>query len=193
MKSNVYVLTTEKKKNNKYFVGKTDKISKNIKNYPSTCAWTNNVKFTKIADILLNESDSIDKIVLQYMKNYGIDNVRGGSWQQKELSNAQEEEIKKHLNKMDVISSDSESKSSKKTENHMKSSLLLSPSGQEYGTFDDGTFKDWPCDICGKIFNTFVEAETHENNCVRNIPEKKNTTINFMNNIGSFISSFWNN
>lgn len=91
-----YVLKCRKKK---YFVGKykskDTSFDYNIRNYKSVCAWTEAHAPTSVQEIT---SGNVDDIVLSYMKKYGIENVRGGSWQQMELTDAQICSIKKLIN-----------------------------------------------------------------------------------------------
>lgn len=135
----IYVLRCAKKK---YFVGKyksNDAIfDKNIRNYKSVCAWTERYSPVSVQEIM---TASVDDTVISYMKKHGIENVRGGSWQQMELTDAQICCIKKMINPMP-----------KPVESKRNEEIKL----------------DWPCDICNMGFNTFEEAEEHEGTCSSN-------------------------
>lgn len=88
----------------KYFIGKTSKKIKkstnngesiyDIKNYKSSCAWTNKYKLESVIEIT---EKSANNLTLEYMDKYGIENVRGGSWQQLELTDVQIGEIRMTL------------------------------------------------------------------------------------------------
>jgi hypothetical protein len=92
----IYIL---KLVDNKYYVGKTKnpdiRIAKHFDNYGAY--WTKKYKPIEIVE-LINDCDDYDedKYTLKYMEKYGIDNVRGGSFSQIELT----EESKKIINKM---------------------------------------------------------------------------------------------
>lgn len=81
----IYALRCE---NNKYYVGKTKDPNKRIYTHleGNGSSWTH--KYKPIDLVLLKEGDDFeeDKTVKQYMANYGIDNVRGGSYSQETLN-----------------------------------------------------------------------------------------------------------
>ena len=84
---------------NKYYVGKTDNILRRTTEHLNLLgsAWTKKYNPVKIMDIIENCDDyDEDKYTLKYMNNYGIDNVRGGSFCEVILS----EETIKIINKM---------------------------------------------------------------------------------------------
>jgi len=76
---NIYVLKLEK---GKYYVGKTNNPRFRLENHkPNGSQWTKLYKPLELIEIKPNCDDSDqDKITLQYMDKYGIDNVRGGSF-----------------------------------------------------------------------------------------------------------------
>jgi predicted GIY-YIG superfamily endonuclease len=82
----IYILLLE---SNKYYIGKTKKpkfrIDKHFKS--NTTAWTSKYKPIKLVEIIhLEDSFDEDKYTLRYMKQYGISNVRGGSFSQVRMS-----------------------------------------------------------------------------------------------------------
>ena len=83
---NIYVLQCE---NNKYYVGRTNNLEQRIDNHFNNFGsyWTIRYKPIKILKMYHNcdEYDE-DKYTLKYMKKYGIDNVRGGSFVRLTLS-----------------------------------------------------------------------------------------------------------
>ena len=85
----IYVLQLEK---NKYYVGKTNNVSQRLlSHYQSTgSAWTTKYKPIELYEMVDTDDDyDEDKYTLKYMKKYGIENVRGGSFTQIELSENQ--------------------------------------------------------------------------------------------------------
>lgn len=68
---------------NKYYIGKTTnpnfRLEQHFKSNGST--WTKKYKPIKIVEIIPNcDNFDEDKYTLKYMKDYGIENVRGGSF-----------------------------------------------------------------------------------------------------------------
>ena len=81
---------------NKYYIGKTTNPKFRLKahfNFNGS-AWTNKYKPIKVIDIISNcDNYDEDKYTLKYMKDMGINNVRGGSFCQIVLSDEQIELI----------------------------------------------------------------------------------------------------
>lgn len=88
---NIYVLELE---NKKYYVGKTKNLDFRINQHFSEhgSEWTKKHRPVKILTIINNCDDwDENKWTLIIMSKYGIENVRGGSWSQIDLS---EDEVK---------------------------------------------------------------------------------------------------
>jgi len=82
----VYVL---KLTNNKYYVGKTTNVEQRMIQHRRNegSEWTQLYKMIEIDNVFNNcDDEDEDKYVIQYMKKYGIDNVRGGSFSELNLS-----------------------------------------------------------------------------------------------------------
>ncbi len=94
----IYVLKLE---NNKFYVGKTTnpliRLEEHFNNNGSV--WTKIYKPVNIIEIIPNcdEYDE-DKYTIKYMKQYGIDNVRGGSFCQVELDEESVNTINRMIN-----------------------------------------------------------------------------------------------
>lgn len=82
----IYILRCE---DDKYYVGKSTNINKRIKQHfkKKGSSWTRLYRPLEIYEIRRN-CDEFDeeKITLQYMKKFGINNVRGGSYTRLQLS-----------------------------------------------------------------------------------------------------------
>lgn len=77
----IYVLRLE---DEKYYVGKTNNVSKRFREHMTgykSSSWTKKYKPIKIEEIY-HDADPLDedKITVQYMMNHGIENVRGGPY-----------------------------------------------------------------------------------------------------------------
>ncbi len=85
---NIYILELT---NNKFYVGKTTNPTFRLEQHFNTnlrlgSAWTRKYKPIRILEIITNCDDyDEDKYTLKYIKKYGVDNVRGGSFCQIEL------------------------------------------------------------------------------------------------------------
>eukprot|EP00835_Amoeboradix_gromovi_P004941 NODE_422_length_8880_cov_0.172759.p4 type:complete len:147 gc:universal NODE_422_length_8880_cov_0.172759:5100-5540(+) len=91
--TSVYVLKLEQ---GKYYVGKTNNIDRRIEEHFSSqgCEWTSSYKPIEIIETVENVDDLYeDFIVKRYMRDFGIDNVRGGAYVQLELSFSSEYSI----------------------------------------------------------------------------------------------------
>lgn len=99
----IYVLELE---NNKYYVGKTHNIEKRFNDHLNG----NGSEFTKIYKPIqiykiykeLSEFDE-DNYTKKYMKIYGIDNVRGGSYCTKDLNKHQIDLLNKEFNTINNV------------------------------------------------------------------------------------------
>jgi hypothetical protein len=97
-KTNIFIYILELS-NNKYYVGKTlnPKLRINQHLNENGSAWTQKYTPIKLLEIIPNNSEfDEDKYTLIYMKNKGIENVRGGSFSQVNL----DEDIIKTITKM---------------------------------------------------------------------------------------------
>ena len=116
----IYVL---KLKNNKYYVGKSTNPSTRLEDHFSEfgSAWTKKYKPITIHEIRPDCDDGDeDKITLEYMKKYGIDNVRGGSFCQLNLPQNEIDVINKRLEKLEKKIEFYEKKGKKKTKKARK-------------------------------------------------------------------------
>lgn len=89
----IYILLLQ---SNKYYVGKTTNPDFRIESHFNSngSVWTQKYNPIEVVEIIENcDSFDEDKYVLKYMNSKGIDNVRGGSFSQIELSDEQIELI----------------------------------------------------------------------------------------------------
>jgi predicted GIY-YIG superfamily endonuclease len=86
---------------NKYYVGKTEDPETRIMNHfeKNGSAWTKKYKTIDVIDIIKDCDDyDEDKYVLKYMKEYGVENVRGGSFCEANLSEENKNTISRMIN-----------------------------------------------------------------------------------------------
>ena len=199
-------------KSDKYFVGKTGKrndkhISNkkaylDVKNYSSACAWTNRYKLESVIEIT---DKSINDTTLEYMSKYGIQNVRGGSWQQLELSSKQIKEIEKLIEVKNLVNKGMELQkeifTTKKivSPNENKTICITKEDPFEF-TDDDllnvNTKDILSCSICNQTFESIEETESHESICASSqmgMYDYLSDAILCSFGAASYIASFINN
>lgn len=82
----IYILELEQ---NKYYIGKTTNIAFSLDHFTSNGTWTRKYKPIQVESIIADCDDyHEDKYTLKYMEQYGINNVRGGSFCEIKLSDA---------------------------------------------------------------------------------------------------------
>jgi hypothetical protein len=95
--TNIYILQLI---NNKYYIGKTNNTQKRMLNHfqQQGSAWTKKYKPIRIEKIINNADDfDEDKWTIKYMKLYGIDNVRGGSFCSIQLSESNKQTLQQMI------------------------------------------------------------------------------------------------
>lgn len=97
---NICVLKLEK---NKYYIAKTNNSIFSLDDCHELdySEWTKKYKPIEIIELISND-DEINKVVLKYMNKYGIDNVRGGIFNEMKLDKLKIDIIKKILKSMNV-------------------------------------------------------------------------------------------
>jgi predicted GIY-YIG superfamily endonuclease len=94
----IYIIQLE---DNKYYIGKSTNVDFRLETHFNShgSAWTTKYKPVKVIEIINNCDDfDEDKYTLKYMAQYGIDNVRGGTFCQIILETENENTIKKMIN-----------------------------------------------------------------------------------------------
>lgn len=151
----IYILKLEK---SKYYVGKTKNIKRRIKQHfeGNGSYWTKIFKPIELIDIYRN-CDEFDeeKYTLQYMKTYGIDNVRGGSFCQYKLST----EVRNVLNK--ILLSDNDLCFGCGKTGHFISECMEIENDTCYGCGKEGHFKRNCPNI--KPINNVINEESDSN------------------------------
>ena len=97
----IYVLAL---KNNKYYIGKTTNPNFRLRQHFNSNGsnWTKRYKPIEVLELIPNcDNFDEDKYTLKYMRDFGIENVRGGSFCEFILSNNNIDTIEKMLNGSD--------------------------------------------------------------------------------------------
>lgn len=93
----IYCLKLER---NKYYVGKTYNLDKRIKTHKNCYGshWTALYKYVETVETIQTDNHFYeDMMVKKYMNEYGIENVRGGSYSQIYLSQAKKELLQQEI------------------------------------------------------------------------------------------------
>ena len=77
----IYVLKLE---SNKYYIGITTNINFTLDNHNET-EWTKQYNPIELTELISNNKD-LDKVTIRFMKKYGIENVRGGNFNEIKLN-----------------------------------------------------------------------------------------------------------
>ena len=90
--SQIYVLELE---SGKYYIGETTNLDVRMESHFSGegSVWTGLHKPVRLVETIKNDTHE-NKVTLEYMKKYGVDNVRGGSYCNIDLSDQQRESIR---------------------------------------------------------------------------------------------------
>ena len=84
----------------KYYVGKTQSLKTRLQQHErgEGCVWTQRYPPIQVIETINNvDREDEDKYTLRYMKKYGIENVRGGSFSGVELSRSEYETVSKMI------------------------------------------------------------------------------------------------
>ena len=174
--------------NNKFYIGKTDNPNFRLENHfnDSGSAWTKKHNPISIHQVIPECTDHDEqRITQEYMKKYGIDNVRGGPWCRIKLDPDEIQFIKK------LIQSETDECYQCGSKNHFvkdwpEKKNICKRCGR-FGHKDKNCFakvdtKDkeifsegiWECDFCEKEFDSLKGCQFHENvHCTKRRGMKK--------------------
>lgn len=146
---------------NRYYIGKTDRpIQDRVEEHFSHngSEWTRKYKPIKVIEIIQNADDfDEDKYTKQYMKEHGIDRVRGGTYTQIQLPEFSIKSLEKELcNASDLCFRCNRP-------GHFANQCYATNKSRHQPISD--TFDVWCCEYCNKEFRTYYAAEKHEQIC----------------------------
>lgn len=182
----IYILQLE---SNKYYIGKTTNPSFCIQTHLNGIPWTQLYKPIGICDIISNcdEYDE-DKYTIKYMKEYGINNVRGGSFSTVKLNDSNIITLKQMVNgsidKCYICGSPAHiGENCNNDDNNIKSLFMNiyyyitswftpvpKPSIETVCIENDDTYRDiYMCKYCHIEYLSVNELIYHETKCKENI------------------------
>lgn len=163
----LYVLQLE---DNKWYVGKTSDVAVRIKQHEmgKGSAWTKSYRPVKVAETRrLKDQYDENNTTKEYMKKYGIDNVRGGSYTQVVLPDDVEKVLKLELR------GDSDTCFKCNLKGHFATKCpittrrplreLADKLVKKYGAKVEE--EEWGCAYCDRTFGTRYGCSVHERSC----------------------------
>jgi cellular nucleic acid-binding protein len=144
----------------KYYIGKTNNPQFRLESHFNSngSEWTKLYKPIKVLEVKSNCDDyDEDKITIQYMDKYGINNVRGGSFVSMKLDNSSIETLRKMSNGVHNRCF------ACGKPGHFVKDCQQDEDGWE--TVSEDEYDVWVCEYCGKEFNEKTKCEYHEKYC----------------------------
>jgi cellular nucleic acid-binding protein len=164
-KTNIYVLRLE---GGRYYVGKSEKITQRVKEHLSGygSAWTKKYKPMSLVKTVENVSAfEEDKITKEYMSKYGIENVRGGSYVEIELTDFQMKALQ-----IEIWGAKNLCNNCGKSGHFIKNCYAK----KDNSGIDLDFVDEWMCNYCDRTFTTAFGCGVHEKSCKKQQP--KSTT-----------------
>jgi len=156
----IYILKLE---NGKYYVGKTTNPSFRIeRHFNSTgSAWTSKYKPVSVETIIPDCDDyDEDKHTKKYMAKYGIENVRGGSYVQIELSEFHTEALK-----MEIWGANDLCTQCGRSGHFVKDCYAKTDISGNAIEYEEESDDVWCCEYCDRTFTTEFGCGVHEKSC----------------------------
>lgn len=159
--TNIYVLRLD---GGKYYVGKTNNVMTRYQQHlnGSGSAWTIKYKPVSLEKVIKNVSVfEEDKVTKEYMSKYGIDNVRGGSYVETELSDF-------HITtlKMEIWAAKGLCTQCGRPGHFVKDCRAKTDaSGNKIQYEEDADADEWGCEYCDRTFTTAFGCSVHEKSC----------------------------
>jgi len=162
MSTNIYILRLEV---GKYYVGKTDNVMQRYSDHARGvgAAWTRKYKPIEVLKVIENASPfDEDRYVKEYMKQYGINNVRGGAYVTDKLDEVQEEALRREI----WGATDCCTRCGRKGHFVKDCYAGTDVDGNEFEEDSDSDSEDvWECDKCGDEFSDEEECVRHMRKC----------------------------
>jgi hypothetical protein len=165
-KTNIYILRLQ---GGRYYVGKSDNVEHRYQQHLNGhgSSWTKKYRPIAIAKTIENASSyDEDRYLKEYMDIYGIENVRGGSYVQMELSDTQKESLKLEIR----------GATDKCTKCGCKGHFVKDCYAKAEIVDDLPEEDEWGCEYCDRTFTTYYGRNVHERSC-KSKTAKKNKVV----------------
>lgn len=189
MSTNIYVL---KLQGGRYYIGKSENVIKRYQEHlnGNGSAWTKKYKPIALEKVIENVSSfEEDKVTKEYMAKYGIENVRGGSYSSIDISEEQEDFLRREIRgandtcqkcgKSGHFAKQCKKKSSftancrcgrifMNFEEFISHQKLCIPRKQNDDSEESDKESDeegWGCENCDRVFSTKFGCILHEKSC----------------------------
>ena len=152
-----------KLQNNKFYIGKTDNPNFRLENHfnDSGSAWTKKHNPLSIHQLIPDCKDHDEqRITQEYMKKYGIDNVRGGPWCRVQLDSDEIRFIKK------LIQGENDECYQCGSKNHFAKDCPKKKFSKKISKKNSKKISNesvWKCEFCNKGFDSLKGCRFHEN------------------------------
>jgi predicted GIY-YIG superfamily endonuclease len=169
-KTNIYVLRLE---GGRYYIGKSDNVINRYQEHlkGSGSAWTRKYKPISIVKTIENVSSfEEDRYVKEYMNIYGIHNVRGGSYVQMDLTEAQKNAL------IMEIRGASDKCTRCGREGHFVKDCYSKTEVKLNKMDESSEEEEWECDYCDRTFTTEYGCGVHERSCASKSKSTKQKT-----------------
>lgn len=148
----------------KYYVGKTDNVERRFQQHlnGSGSSWTRKYRPIAIEKTILNASPfEEDKVTKEYMNKHGIDNVRGGSYVELELS-----EFHMDALKMEIWAAKDLCTQCGRSGHFVKDCYAKKDASGNRIEYESEEGEDeWGCEYCERTFTTAFGCGVHEKSC----------------------------
>jgi predicted GIY-YIG superfamily endonuclease len=191
--TNIYILRLQ---GGKFYVGKSENVMLRYQQHLNGCgsAWTKKYKPISLEKTIENVSPfDEDKTTKEYMAKYGIENVRGGSYTAIELSEEDEDTLRKELRsandcclkcgraghfanqctrKTSFTATCGCSRKFTVIEEFMSHQKMCLPRNRKAES--ESEEEEWGCEFCDRTFSTQFGCTVHERNCKEKSKQKVN-------------------
>ena len=154
----------------RYYIGKSDNVPKRYQQHLSGygSAWTKKYPPIALAKTIPNASHfDEDKVTKEYMSNYGIDKVRGGSYVEVNLDEFQTEALNREIWGAKDLCKQCGRAGHFAKDCYAKTNV--SGNRIEYEDSDDDSEdsddEEWGCEYCDRTFTTEFGCSVHEKSC----------------------------
>ena len=154
--TNIYILRLE---GGKYYVGKSEDVINRYQQHMNGTgsSWTRKYSPISLEKTIDNASPfDEDKVTKEYMSKYGIDNVRGGSYVEIELS-----EFHTQALKMEIWAAKDLCTQCGRAGHFVKDCYAKTDVSGKKIEFEN----EWGCEYCDRIFTTQFGCMIHEKTC----------------------------